>query len=1021
MKRLLLITVLMTCAFVSKAQVTAGDCSGAVNICTNSSFAIDPNGFGSIEEFTTASNISNPQTNPNNGPSGTPNDGCCLSGELNSTWMIINVSSSGLLEFSMGGPNTFGNYFDWSMWAYDANTCSGIQNNTLAPVQCNWNWTDNGLTGAATVANINSLGGDMGDFEVPLNVNCGDQFIMCFSNYSSATTTVPLNFFGSAQVDCQTFTPPINVNDETICEGQCATLTATGGSTYDWAINGDLSATTGATVDACPTGPGVYEYYVTGNGSCGPGTDTATVIVLSSTDPACSTPCPTLDSIPVIDASCSGTCDGSLTIYASGATEYSIDNGVTFQASNSFNNLCAGTYSIVVQDAGGCQDFGQAIISEPLPFVVTVSQINLLCFNQCDGEININATGGTTTYQYSIDNGANYSTSPNFTGLCAGTYDVLVNDNGTCSYSEQIILTEPPLLGSAVGVTDATCFGMCNGMINSIPYGGDGNYSYSWTPAVGNVPLINNLCVGQYDLTVSDGNGCTWDTTLNVNGPVAVSIDNILETNETCGGDCTGEIEVTSSGAIEFSLDGTNFNTNNIFTGLCAGNYTVYVQDANGCQDTQPATVTGPTAVSVTALSDTVICIGGTASLTSTGTGGVGGYSYSWDNGDVSQSINVSPLSPTAYCVTATDANGCSSFPACVTVSLHQALSVTAFSDQTICNGDDAPISAIANGGNGGPYTYNWDQGIGSGAVQTVSPSANTVYTVTVQDGCETPSVSTSVTIGVIPTPVISFTADTLEGCMPLQVIFTEAGVPAGSDCLWSFGDGGANLDCMNVQHEYTEPGCWDVSLSISTPEGCQTAVTIPNYICVYDYPQSEFSFGPQPTTILNPEITFINESLNATYPGGSNSYIWTFDTQGEAINDNSENPIYSFPNGAPGAYQTCLLAISPEGCEHESCQEVVINEEFLIYVPNAFTPDGDGVNDYFYPEVIGADTEDFELLIFNRWGELIHTSNNPTTGWDGYYNGMEVQSDVYVWKIECKDVAFGNKQSFVGHVSLIR
>ena len=158
-------------------------------------------------------------------------------------------------------------------------------------------------------------------------------------------------------------------------------------------------------------------------------------------------------------------------------------------------------------------------------------------------------------------------------------------------------------------------------------------------------------------------------------------------------------------------------------------------------------------------------------------------------------------------------------------------------------------ISALANGGDGN-YTYTWSPIGATGADQTVTPAATTTYTVSVEDGCETPAATADVTITVSPIPVVTFTADTLEGCMPVEVIFTEGAVPQGSTCLWTFGDGGASTDCGPTSYTFENEGCWDVSLLISTPDGCQNTFSQQDYICVYGYPEPGFSFGPQPTTV---------------------------------------------------------------------------------------------------------------------------------------------------------------------------
>jgi gliding motility-associated-like protein len=120
------------------------------------------------------------------------------------------------------------------------------------------------------------------------------------------------------------------------------------------------------------------------------------------------------------------------------------------------------------------------------------------------------------------------------------------------------------------------------------------------------------------------------------------------------------------------------------------------------------------------------------------------------------------------------------------------------------------------------------------------------------------------------------------------------------------------------------------------------------------------------------------------------------------------------------GSYQVCLAALNGNGCHDTTCQIVTILDEFLIYVPNAFTPDADEVNDVFLPIVNAVDPEKYRLYIFNRWGEMIFESQSPTTGWDGTYRGFNAPSDVYVWKIVLTD-NLSNKRQYTGHVTLLR
>jgi len=207
-------------ATVATPPVIAPDCSSYVNVCSNTGFQIDPNGFGTINEIPTPGSFGNPYYggfDPPN-PWGTSNWGCLRIGESNSTWMVVNISGTGNLEFSFGAGGAQTGYYDWIMYPYTgASTCTAITGNTLAPVRCNWNGVNFGGTGLASTP---PAGGDPSNYEPPLAVTAGQQYIICFSNYSSASTNVPLNFFGTATVSC---TPlGLDLHDFDI-DMQCAT------------------------------------------------------------------------------------------------------------------------------------------------------------------------------------------------------------------------------------------------------------------------------------------------------------------------------------------------------------------------------------------------------------------------------------------------------------------------------------------------------------------------------------------------------------------------------------------------------------------------------------------------------------------------------------------------------------------------------------------------------------------------------------------------------------------------------
>jgi len=728
---------------------------------------------------------------------------------------------------------------------------------------------------------------------------------------------------------------------------------------------------------------------------------------------------PVISNVIGIDPLCNTGCDGSISIDAAGATQFSVDGGATFQGINAFTNLCAGNYDIMVENAIGCQATSSTVLNDPLALSYAAALTDVLCSGQCTGEIDVTVSGGTGTLQYSNDNGVTFGLNNVFNNLCVGNYDVVVEDANGCQTIANEPIAEPAPITVILGITDPICNSSCDGMINSIPSGGDGNYSYAWSSGQ-LIPLVSNLCSGQYDLNVTDGNGCFIDTTVTLVGPAAAVITNVIPVPESCPGMCDGSLEIVASNVTQYSIDGVTFVAGPLFTNLCSGTYTVYAQDVNGCSTTAPAEVSSPAVVGVSATVTSPICIGGSSFLDGTTTGGTQPFTYEWSDNSgaavfATEDGNVSPILDEVYTFTATDANGCSAATN-VLVQVNDPLSLSVFGDTPICEGSPSSLSALASGGDGGPYTYTWDQGLGVGQNQTVFPTQTTVYTVTVTDGCETPPISDQVTVTVNTVPAISFTGDQLSGCVTVTTNFSDNLVPAGSSCLWNFGDGGTSTQCGNPSYVFTQPGCWDVTLTITTAEGCVETVTIPNYVCVFAYPTADFTFGPQPTTVMHPTIDFDNLSSNADL------YNWTFDVGGLEDQSTVENPQYTFPSANPGTYEVCLDAITLEGCADAICQNVVIDEEFLIYVPNAFTPGGgDLINNEFKPIVKGEDPLKYSFMVFNRWGELIFETSHSSEGWDGTYKGLMSQQDVYVWKVTCTDASSKEPHEYIGHVTLLK
>jgi|GEM_PF-1791814 len=261
--------------------------------------------------------------------------------------------------------------------------------------------------------------------------------------------------------------------------------------------------------------------------------------------------------------------------------------------------------------------------------------------------------------------------------------------------------------------------------------------------------------------------------------------------------------------------------------------------------------------------------------------------------------------------------------------------------------------------------------------------------------------------IDVFDVPTASFTANTLSGCSPLTVTFNNTASNSES-CIWNFGDGTVLTGCGPVTHTFTGSDCFDVSLSVEA-NGCSALQIETDLICLTPPPNASFYYSPSGLLTTETEVQFINTSVNANY------YLWNFyNTETSQLT----SPSHTFSSGENLNYEVCLTSFLDSTCFDTYCTIIEVESEFYFYVPNAFTPDGDKYNNNFGPHIVGANIENYEFIIFNRWGELIFKTNDLNTFWNGEYKGRLCQDGVYIWKVSLKN---SNKTvKTIGHVSLL-
>lgn len=268
--------------------------------------------------------------------------------------------------------------------------------------------------------------------------------------------------------------------------------------------------------------------------------------------------------------------------------------------------------------------------------------------------------------------------------------------------------------------------------------------------------------------------------------------------------------------------------------------------------------------------------------------------------------------------------------------------------------------------------------------------------------------------------PVPDFTLDPDSGCYPLEVQFTNL-TDAGStgNCNWTFGDGGTSTDC-DPTYTYNAPGIYDVTLIVTSPEGCDGDTTYLDLVTVFDHPVADFMFTPQPTNVYQTDILFLDQSSSDVV-----AWDWAFGANGVLGSANVPDPGLHFPDQSPGTYPVTLIVTNDHGCQDTVVYEVVIDPSFSVFVPNTFTPDGDGVNDYFYPMIQDDQPEAYKLYIYDRWGEKVFESTDRYNVWAGTFmnhGGDILPQGVYVWRLITAPIADDKvRKEYMGHVTLLK
>ncbi len=817
---------------------------------------------------------------------------------------------------------------------------------------------------------IGAVTGGVGPYTYQLNTS-GYTTTTVYNNLAAGPYTVSVRdangciFTASTTTIGSTGGPTVTITNPAItCAPATADITAaavtagsTAGLTYTY-----FTDAAGTQTYVSPTAATNGTYYIVGTTAAGCASAPLPVVVSVRTGATAIAVTPT-------NAGC-GASNGSVILGAvtggTGPYLYYF-NGGGFTTTTTYNNLAAGSYTLAVQDANGCIFNAPDILISNIggPTSVVTTPADATC-GQSDGSITIGAvTGGVAPYTYDLNHTGVFTGTTVYNNLAAGSYTVSVKDFNGCIFTATpttinstggptVTITNPAAI-CASGTVDITAAAVTAGSTAGL------TYTY-FTDAAGTVPLATPAAItsgGTYYIVGTTAAGCASAPAQVVvtvrTGATAIAV---TPTNAGCGASNGSVIlgAVTGgAGPYLYNFNGGGFTGTTTYNNLAAGSYTLVVQDVNGCTFTAPSvSISNTGAATAVAIAPTDATCGQNNGSITIGavTGGVAPYTYQLNTGGYSNTTVYNNLIAGAYTVSVKDVNGCI-FTSPVTTINNVNNAVTPVFDAigNLCQNSTAPALPLTSN-NGIAGTWN-------AAVINTGKTGPTVYTFTpTNNPCAAP-VTLTVTVTTAP---VSTTKTSL--CLN-QLPFTWNG------------------------QLYSQPGTYTQTFPRTT--GCDSIATL---ILTVDDTKLPTRYPTITTTPNTPT------QLQARQLGSNFDYFWTPPTGLNSVS--IYNPIFTF--GQDQEYQ--ITMVSDQGCSVTDTLLVKVNGSGPagitsdLFVPNAWTPNNDGVNDKLFPLTENVTKLNF-FRVFNRWGQLMFETSTIGDGWDGVFNGKPMMMDTYTWTAE--------------------
>ena len=680
------------------------------------------------------------------------------------------------------------------------------------------------------------------------------------------------------------------------------------------------------------------------------------------------------------------------------------------------SNLSAGNYSVQVTDENGCQDNAAVVLYDNPTGAASVGNTTpVSCENGNDGTVDIAMNGGSAPFQYNYS--CNCANNSSLTGLDAGYYWVEVTDANGCVDTLDFEISETaPLNVSATATTTPSCNGDANGEIETQTTGGTAPFSYNWNSGQ-TTEDINNLPAAMYTVTVTDDNGCTNELSIQLDEPDALVADGQILGNIICFGDSAGIANVIpSGGTAPYAYLWSNFETTQLIDSLPAGHYQVTLTDANNCQTTAWVDIIEYDEVTAEIVYDDGFCPGDDVTFTVLTNGLNNQYDYYWLVDDVlsgqGNTFTYAITDTTEVMINLINTGNCPTVKDTAVVGpifmQPNNVSVQGTPD-TICFGATAMIQGIILNTDYITSMFWNDTTLLDEGPHMITPEMASEYIFTIENVCGEQQ-SGSTFINVFLPPAAAIFANGASGCDRIDVDFGYNYVPTDYSLeavTWTIN--GQIYDLADPSITYTYSSMVQATAHLTFSNGCTFDYSDELPVEVFESPEANFYFNPDPA--IQHEVT---EFVDISH---GNPKVWEWYLEGEYISD-EERPSHIFDE--TGEYWVQQIIFNEYGCSDTMEHFVEVIGTFTVYVPNAFTPDGNSLNNSFKPVMIDVVPDNYEFLIFNRWGEVIFRTDDLEGDWDGTFQGENVADGVYIWKILVTDNV-GLEHEYVGNVTLLR